>query len=42
MFILLSIYLQPLVRYIFERIVMAVIVIIGVIVSVYHSVFFTA
>ena len=43
MFILLTIYLQPLVRYIFERIVMAVIVIIGVIVSVfYHSVFFTA
>lgn len=35
MFILLTIYLQPLVRYIFERIVMAVIVIIGVIVSVF-------
>lgn len=41
MFILLTIYLQPLVRYIFERIVMAVIVIIGVIVSVFTILYFS-
>lgn len=41
MFILLTIYLQPLVRYIFERIVMAVIVIIGVIVSVFSILYFS-
>lgn len=40
MFILLTFYLQPLVRYIFERIVMAVIVIIGVIVSVFTILYF--
>jgi hypothetical protein len=33
--------LQPLVRYIFERIVMAVIVIIGVIVSVFTILYFS-
>ncbi|XLP50228.1 ABC transporter permease [Staphylococcus aureus] len=41
MFILLTFYLQPLVRYIFERIVMAVIVIIGVIVSVFTILYFS-
>lgn len=41
LFVMLTFYLQPLVRYIFERIIMAVIVIIGVIISVFTILYFS-